>query len=184
MKLTSYIELPSKRNRKPLLPTDFISLSALFVPAFLFCTGLIYLGYFDSRFQWLRTPVNYPWEFWLIAFAGTVATLGGVGDWIIHRLFVATGPKERRAHLLALATGGVPLALLMGWASVAERPQALLIPITLAVLYTTTLICYDEFQFHLKRCTPIETLMHRLLVFGNGAAWLAWLHWIFVRTLP
>jgi hypothetical protein len=43
------------------------------------------------------------------------------------------------------------------------------------------MICYDEFVFHRKRCGRYETMLHRLLVFGNGIAWLAWMHWCFVR---
>ena len=57
----------------------------------------------------------------------------------------------------------------------------LLLPIIVVALFTATLICYDEFVFHRKRCGVYETLLHRLLVFGNGVAWLAWMHWCFVR---
>ena len=48
------------------------------------------------------------------------------------------------------------------------------------LIFTVVLICYDEFLFH-RRCGRFETLMHRLLTFGNGLAFLAWVHWCFVR---
>ncbi|MCL1475863.1 hypothetical protein [Argonema antarcticum] len=86
---------------------------------------------------------------------------------------------ERKYELLALA-GGVPLFILMAVASLMEKPTNFLIPVIIVVLYMTVLICYDEFLFH-RRCKPFETAMHRLLVFGNGFAWLAWAHWCFVR---
>jgi hypothetical protein len=75
----------------------------------------------------------------------------------------------------------VPLFVLMSLASVLDRPVVVLIPVIVVVLFITTLICYDEFLFHRKRCGRYETVLHRLLVFGNGLAWLAWVHWCFVR---
>ncbi|MBL7663461.1 hypothetical protein JNK13_11980 [bacterium] len=123
---------------------------------------------------------NLSVEFYIIILFGVIATIGGVCDWVFHRLYVASGPNEHKSHLLALGTGGVPLFVLMAWASVTPEPGKFLIPIIVILLYTTTLICYDEFQFHLKRCRPLETLFHRMLVFGNGIAFLAWLHWIYV----
>lgn len=173
--------IPLKRNKKLIVLADFKSIVALFVPAILFGVGIGWLAMADTRFRWLASPTQYPWELWTIVMAGTVATAGGVGDWLFHRLYVAAGPNERKAHLLALGSGGVPLAMLMATASVTPNPQWLLIPIIVVVLYTTVLICYDEFQFHTKRCISFETLMHRFLVFGNGVAWLAWMHWIYVR---
>ncbi len=173
--------LPLKDNPQEVRGKDFLSLLALFAPALLFGLGAGLLWHSDARFAWLASPGEYPWELWALILFGTVATLGGVGDWAFHRLFVAAGPQERKSHMLALGTGGFPLAVLMAWASVGSHPMQLLIPIQLVVLYTTALICYDEFVFHRKRCKRLETLMHRLLVFGNGAAWLAWMHWIYVR---
>lgn len=85
------------------------------------------------------------------------------------------------AHLLALGTGGVPAAVLMCAASIDADPRPYLLPVLVVVLYTTALICYDEFMFHRKWCGRLETVLHRLLVFGNGSAWLAWMHWCFVR---
>ena len=71
--------------------------------------------------------------------------------------------------------------MLMAAASVVPRPQLLLIPVLLVVLFTAVVISYDEFVFHRKRCGTYDTVLHRLLVFGNGIAWLAWMHWCFVR---
>lgn len=173
--------LPLKDNPDQVRAKDFLSLLALFSPALLFFLGAVLLTLGDPRFNWLKTPTQYPWELWALIGFGTVATLGGLGDWAFHRMFVAAGPRERKSHMLALGTGGFPLALLMAAASLSTTPEQYLIPIQLVVLYTTALICYDEFVFHRKRCKRLETLMHRLLVFGNGAAWLAWMHWIYVR---
>ena len=87
---------------------------------------------------------------------------------------------EHRAHLAALGLGGGTMFILMSIASLVARPQVLLLPIVVVALFTCTLICYDEFLFH-RRCGRFETLTHRLLVFGNAIAWLAWTHWCFVR---
>jgi hypothetical protein len=90
------------------------------------------------------------------------------------------GRKERNCELLALAGGGVPMFVLMSAASLGQQPARFLVPVIVVLLFTVTLICYDEFIFHRRRCRRMETVLHRLLVFGNGAAWLAWAHWCFV----
>jgi hypothetical protein len=69
---------------------------------------------------------------------------------------------------------------LLAQASLADHSADFLIPVIVALLATVTLICYDEFAFHVRRCKPFETLLHRMLVFGNGAAFLCWMHWVFV----
>jgi len=158
-----------------------LTLIALFVPAGLFVLGLLLLRGHPG-FAWLGDFRDYPWEFWALALCGGVATLAGVADWRYHRSGRTTvGAAEHRSELLALGVGGVPLFGLMAAASVIERPAVLLLPILVVVLLTAVLICYDEFVFHRKRCGRYETLLHRLLVFGNGLAWLAWAHWCFVR---
>src|SRR6185436_8941480 len=83
------------------------------------------------------------------------------------------GRAEHHSELLALGTGGLLFAL-MAAASVVRRPAVLLIPVIVVVLATATMICYDEFVYHRKRCGRYETALHRLLVLGNGVAWLAW----------
>lgn len=170
-----------KRNPEPIQIKDFVSLGAMLAPGLLFGMGLLWLYSVDARFSWVLSLQDSPWEFWVLASCGIIATIGGIGDWIYHRVHVAVGPKEHKSHLLALITGGLPLFVLMAAATVVSRPTVFLIPVLVVVLYTTTLICYDEFVFHRKRCLPLETLFHRLLVFGNGVAWLAWFHWCFVR---
>ncbi|MCL1475963.1 hypothetical protein [Argonema antarcticum] len=155
------------------------SLIALFVPgvAFYICLSLLWN---HPQFTWLHDWGAYPWEFWGISFCGIVATIAGVIDWLYHRKKLRiVGELERKYEMLALA-GGVPLFILMAVASLIEKPTNFLIPVIIVVLYMTVLICYDEFLFH-RRCKPFETTMHRLLVFGNGFAWLAWAHWCFVR---
>ena len=161
-----------------------VNLGGLFAPAALFAVGLVWVAAQEPRFAWLVEPGRYPWELWCMVTFGTVATLGGVGDWIFHRLYVAVGPKEHLSHKLALLTGGLPLFALMVAASLVPQPQNLLLPVMVVALYTATLICFDEFVFHRRRCTPFETTLHRMLVFGNGIAWLAWCHFCFVRTQP
>ncbi len=157
------------------------TLLALFVPGTLFVGGLWFLNE-HPRFQWLTDIREYPWELWLIAVCGLVATGAGVADWRFHRTGQAqVGRREHHSELLALGGGGVPLFVLMAAASLVASPQFLLVPILVVVLFTTVLICYDEFVFHRKRCGTYETILHRLLVFGNGFAWLAWMHWCFAR---
>jgi hypothetical protein len=68
-------------------------------------------------------------------------------------------------------------------ASCSTTPTNYLLPVLVCAIYTIVLICYDEFLFHWKRCRTLETILHRLLVFGNGLAWLAWMHWCFVRGM-
>jgi hypothetical protein len=156
-------------------------LLALFLPGGLFGLGL-FLVRSQPRFGWLFVPAAYPWELWVIAVCGTVATAAGVADWAYHRSGrTAIGAREHHSEMVALAGGGVPLFVLMAVASLLPRPGVLLIPVLVVVLFTAAMICYDEFVFHRKRCGLYETVLHRLLVFGNGIAWLAWVHWCFVR---
>jgi len=156
-------------------------LLALFVPAVLFGVG-VFLLRGDPRFVWLNDPAAYPWELWAMGVCGVTATAAGVADWRYHRSgATAIGGPEHQSELVALAGGGLPLFLLMAAASILTRPAVLLIPVLIVVLFTAVMICYDEFVFHRKRCGRYETILHRLLVFGNGLAWLAWTHWCFVR---
>jgi hypothetical protein len=158
-----------------------LTLIALFVPGLLFGLGLL-LVRDHPRYSWLTSMGLCPWEFWVLLLSGAVATAGGVLDWRFHRSGkTAVGRAEHHSELVALAGGGVPLFVLMAAASVVPRPQLLLIPVLLVVLFTAVVISYDEFVYHRKRCGAYETMLHRLLVFGNGIAWLAWMHWCFVR---
>jgi hypothetical protein len=167
-----------RRSRGARLPW---TLAALFLPAALFGVGLL-LFRDQPRFAWLASPLLFPWELWALMLCGSLATVAGILDWRYHRSGkTVVGAAEHRSELIALAGGGVPLFGLMAVATVLERPQVLLLPILLVVLFTAAVICYDEFVFHRKRCRSYETLLHRVLVFGNGLAWLAWVHWVFVR---
>jgi hypothetical protein len=157
------------------------ALLALFAPAVLFGVGL-FLVRDDPRFVWLSRPGDYPWELWVMGVCGVTATAAGMADWRYHRSGAAAiGAPEHHSELVALAGGGVPLFVLMAAASILARPVVLLLPVLIVVLFTTVMICYDEFVFHRRRCGRYETMLHRLLVFGNGLAWLAWTHWCFVR---
>lgn len=169
------------RNRREIRLHDFASLASMVTPGALFGVALLAAYRTDARFDWLASVSRYPMELWVIAVCGTIATAGGFGDWLFHRMFVTVGPREHRSHLLALGSGGVPLFALMVMASIIARPSLLLIPILVVAIYTISLICFDEFVFHRVRCTRLETMLHRMLVMGNGVAWLAWMNWCFVR---
>lgn len=165
------------------LKASSASLIALLVPALGMAIALWSIRG-DARFDWV-TAGPWPWQLWLLAIAGGAATLAGFGDWLYHRRMTKCmiSRKERRCELLALAGGGVPVFFMMLAASVSARPLQWLIPVLVGVLFTTALICYDEFIFHRKRCQKFETRLHRVLVFGNGIAWLAWAHWCFVERV-
>jgi hypothetical protein len=160
----------------------YLSLILLFIPAILFAFLMfIYKNHpkltIEQRFPYL------PWQFWVLSFFGIIATIGGVLDWRFHRnsLQMKISKKERDAEAAALGLGGVPMFLLMWIAMMSDEPRFFLIPIILVLLYTVVAICYDEFVFHINRCGRLENIYHRLLVFGNGLAWLAWFHFIFCR---
>ncbi len=143
--------------------------------------ALLVLAARTPRFGWLSDPAAWPWELWAIGGCGTLATVGGVLDWRHHRSgATAVGRAEHRAHVAALAGGGLPLFALMAAASASIDPRNWLLPIIAVALFTTVLVCLDEFRYH-RRAGRFETLTHRLLVFGNLAAWLAWMHWVYVR---
>jgi len=89
--------------------------------------------------------------------------------------------KERDAEAKALGLGGLPMFILMWLAMNSDSPSNYLIPIIVVLIYTVSAICYDEFVFHIKRCTNKENWYHRMLVFGNGIAWLAWFHFIYYK---
>jgi hypothetical protein len=177
----SRLPLPAKRldARQARSRHGVCALGAMLVPAILFPAGLLLLRE-DARFAWLHDVRAYPPEFWIIAVCGTVATAGGMLDWFYHRSGETTvGRREHRAHVLALATGGLPLFVLLAFASLSPLPLQFLVPVLVLLIYTVVLISYDEFVFH-RRCGRLETVAHRLLTFGNGLAFLAWTHWCFV----
>ncbi len=131
-----------------------------------------------TRLPCLFGPERWPAEFWVMAVAGTAATAAGVLDWRFHRGGGRVVPSaERRAEAAALLTGALVFALL-AFASCRADPRPLLVPVIAVALATATLIAFDEARFH-RRCGRRETLLHRLLVGGNGVAFLAWCHWCF-----
>lgn len=159
---------------------DYLSLILLFIPAVLF--ALLLLLYRDDTRLRFETVFPYiPWQFCAIALCGIIATVGGVLDWRFHRnpLNMKIPKKEREAEALALGAGGVPMFVLMWFAMMSTHPSRFLIPIVIVLIYTVTSISYDEFVFHIKRCGPLETRYHRMLVLGNGVAWLSWFHFIY-----
>lgn len=169
--------------RKP--KASYASLAALLIPGLGFAAALL-MAPKDGKFSFLTKPGTLPWELWVIAVAGCAATLGGLADWAFHRWIAACkiGRAERRCELIALAAGGAPMFVIMLLASASAKPAQYLPAVLVLLLFTTVLICYDEFVFHARRCKKLETLFHRVLVFGNGLAFLAWAHWCFVREHP
>jgi hypothetical protein len=168
-----------RRNKRPVRLTSFVSLGLLFAPGAIFITALWLLKDIHPRLAWFNDVSQYPWQFWGIGLFGMIATLGGTGDWLFHKVYATVGPHEHHSHMLALGAGGV-VFVLMTLASVADDSLPWLLPVIVALLVTVMLICYDEFAFHVRRCKSFETRLHRMLVFGNGAAFLCWLHWVFV----
>ncbi len=158
----------------------YLSLILLFLPAVLF--GVLVFIFREKPALHLSDSSPFlPWQFWVITVFGITATVGGVLDWRFHRdpLQLKISEKEREAEAAALGLGGLPMFVLMWSAMLSATPKLFLVPIILVLIYTVVAICYDEFVFHINRCGKIETLYHRLLVFGNGLAWLAWFHFIF-----
>jgi hypothetical protein len=159
----------------------FANLAASLAPGGLFALGLLCLSQ-GERFAWLRhSPLSYPWELWVIAVAGGLATSAGVLDWRLHRRAgIAIGAPERRAELVALVFGGLPLFALMA-AATALRARWLLVPVVAQALFVAILVSYDEFVFHRRRCSAEETRLHRILTLGQTVALLGWMHFCFVR---
>ena len=116
------------------VPSEFYSLIGLGAPALGFGLALMWAASRYERFAWILEPSQYPWQIWVLILSGTLATAGGIGDWIFHRRYVTVGPKEHHSHLLALLTGGLPVFVLMIIASALSDPSPLLLPIILTVL--------------------------------------------------
>ncbi|PYV20019.1 MAG: hypothetical protein DMG07_00400 [Acidobacteria bacterium] len=155
-----------------------VGLTLSFLPGSLFILGLLLLR---SRGQ---APWPLPWELWGIAIGGSAALLAALADWHYHTHAAAgrVGPREEETELVALGFGGLPLFLTMAWASRSSNPRIFLIPVVAILVFTVVMICRDEFIFHRRRCGAWENFLHKVIVFGNGLAWLTWFHWVFVRA--
>ena len=158
-----------------------LGLGSLFAPAMGLAAALV-LAAGDAGVPRIFGFAAWPWELWVLSACGVTATACGILDWHLHVTGGrVVGKGERHGELIALAGGGFPLFCLMIFASASARPELYLLPIIIALLFTVAMICYDEFVYHRRACGRYETMLHRGLVFGNGAAWLAWMHWIYVR---
>lgn len=157
---------------------NYLSLILLFFPAVLF---VLLLLLFSNDILLKYELDSAPFQFYILVFCGLIAILGGVLDWRFHRdpLKLKISKKERDAEAKALGLGGLPMFILMWLAMMHTEATLFLVPIVLVLIYTVVAICYDEFVFHIHRCGKTETFYHRMLVFGNGFAWLAWFHFIF-----
>lgn len=159
---------------------NYVSLFLLFIPPLLF--GVLVVVYQEQLISQYSLDAPYlPLQFIVLIVAGLIATIGGVLDWRYHRdpLKLKLSKKERDAEAAALGLGGLPMFVLMWIAMMSNTPTAFLVPIVVVLIYTVVAICYDEFVFHIHRCGKTETSYHRMLVFGNGIAWLAWFHFIY-----
>lgn len=163
---------------------SILGLTLAFLPGGLFILGLLHLN-IHAKLPW-GAPWPLPWEVWGIAVFGTAALLAAAGDWHYHLFVARTGvsPTEEKTELIALGFGGLPLFLAMAKASLAAEPRLYLIPVIGLLLFTTVMICRDELLFHRRRCGAWENFLHKVIVGGNGLAWLAWFHWVFVRVRP
>lgn len=159
---------------------NYLSLIMLFMPGLCF-VGLLFVFKDAPPLQFNTVFPFIPWQFYIIGLFGIIATIGGVLDWGYHRnkLGSKLSTKERIAEAKALGFGGIPMFILMFIAMLHSHPQYFIIPILIILIYTVVVICYDEFVFHIKRCKKEETIYHRMLVFGNGIAWLSWFHFIY-----
>lgn len=159
------------------LPSLFASLA----PGVLFGAGVLALRE-SPHFPELARVTTWPWQLGVMALCGGVATLSGIADWLYHRqAHIVIGWKERRAELLALTLGGLPMFAIMTAATFAVDPRPWLIPLLVAVVATAVMIAFDEFVYHRRRSGAFETVLHRGLVFGHAGALLAWVHLVFVR---
>ncbi len=161
---------------------QYLSLVLLFIPALLF-GALLFIFMNHSKLQITNRLPYLPWQFFAMAVFGTIATIGGIQDWKFYRdpLKLKILKKERDAEAKALGLGGLPMFILMWFAMISNTPENFLVPIIVVLIYTVAAICYDEFVFHIKRCGKLENGYHRMLVFGNGIAWLAWFHFIYCK---
>ena len=159
---------------------NYLSLILLVLPAILF-VFLLLLCKEDLQIKYHIDFRHPPFQFFILVICGLVATLGGILDWRYHRdpLQLKISKKEREAEAAALGFGGLPMFVLMWMAMMSNHATVFLIPIMVVLIYTVVAICYDEFVFHIHRCGKIENRYHRMLVFGNGLAWLAWFHFIY-----
>ena len=158
------------------------SLLSVVAPGIAVCASL-WLVRGLPRYTWVLHLETAPWEFWAALVSGVAGTTAGVFDWIYHRWSgVQVTDRERKIELLGLAGGGLSIFGLMAAASVSDRPGPYCFAVVPLFLVTAGLIIYDEIAFHVDRCGPFETRLHRVIVLGNGAAFAAWFHWCFIRV--
>ncbi|MEZ5979930.1 MAG: hypothetical protein R3F34_17200 [Planctomycetota bacterium] len=157
-----------------------LNLVAVLAPGALFAIGLAIVAG-RPGFEFLEHASELPAELFVVAACGTLATACGILDWRYHRAGRRRVPRaEQKVEAVALVGGGAPLFAVMSVASVSHRPWPLLVAAVVLAAATTVAIVHDERRFH-GRCSRYETLLHRGLVLGNAAAWLAWWHWCATR---
>lgn len=147
-----------------------------FIAALLLVRGRPEFGFLEDLRAW-------PPELWIIAAGGSLASLAGLADFVWHvRGLREVSRREERGEIVALALGGAPLFGVMAAASAGPDPRAFLLPALVVTIFTVACVCHDEFVYHRLACGRREALFHRLLIAGNGVAYLAWFHWTFVRA--
>ena len=174
-----HVDAP-RRRFLPLWESTF-GLTALLLPGAAFVWGLARVsglpGYVDLS-DWRSVP----WSLWIIGVCGTLGTVAGLLDLHYH----VTGKRvvskrERYGELIALGFGGTPLFVWMMVASWTSRPSPFLTPILILAMFTVAMVSLDEFVYHRRACTRYEATLHKVLVFGNAGAFLAWFQWIACR---
>lgn len=170
-----------RRRFIPLWESTF-GLTTLLLPGAAFLWGLSRAsgrpGYVD-----LSDWQSVPWPLWIIGVCGTIATVAGLLDLHYHVSGKrVVSQRERHGELIALGLGGTPLFALMMAASWTTEPSRFLTPILILTMFTVAMVCLDEFVYHRRSCSRYEATLHRVLVFGNAAAFLAWFHWIASRA--
>lgn len=156
------------------------ALGLALLPGAMFGGLLGFASAHDARFAFVREPSRTPWPVLVIAGAGAVGALGAVLDHRHHRSGRGplVGALEHRSHIFALLSA-IPLFVVMAAATCMRSPGSLLVPAFALATHVLGWVTYDAFVFHRRRRTGAhEKTFHAMTTLGNGAAFLAWVHWI------
>lgn len=156
------------------------ALGLALLPGAMFGGLLVLVSAHDARFAFVREPSGAPWPVLVIAGAGVVGAVGAVLDHKHHRAQRGplVGALEHRSHVFALLSA-VPLFGVMAAATWMRSPGGLLVPAFALAMHVLGWVAYDAFVFHRRRRTDArEKTFHAMTTLGNGAAFLAWVHWI------
>jgi hypothetical protein len=156
------------------------ALGLALLPGAMFGGLLAIASVHDARFSFVREPSRVPWPVLVIAGAGAVGVIGAVLDHRYHRGQGGplVGPLEHRSHVVALLSA-LPLFVVMATATWMRSPGGLLVPAFALAMHVLGWVAHDAFVFHRRRRTDArEKTFHAMTTLGHGAAFLAWVHWI------